>query len=254
MGIPAVAPSLGVTQVELLRSFQLRHDGEGVTLPPGAQRLIAFLALHRGTLQRVFVAGSLWIDSTQDAANANLRTALWRLRRVSYPLVSATATHLSLAPDVAVDLRVQTALAKRIVAGRDGCDRDELEAFLLAGELLPDWYDEWVIVERERFRQMRLHALEKLCDSLAREERYADAIEVGLAAVAGEPLRESAHRAVMRVHVAEGNRGEALRQYELCRRLLAGLGLEPSRDTQQLRRECAGGDDAVTVMGYSART
>src|SRR4029077_18810447 len=57
----------------------------------------------------------------------------------------------------------------------------------------------------------------------------------GLAAVAGEPLRESSHRAVIRAHLADGNVAEAVRQYRLCRRLLNDhLGLEPSDQTDGL--------------------
>lgn len=239
------AGELSVTRVRLLRSFELRHDRERVLLPPGAQRLLAFLALDGGVLTRVYVAGALWIDYNQEAANANLRTALWRLRRLPYPLVDGTATHLSLASEVIVDLRAASDAARRATAGGPDCGDDQLERLLTAGELLPDWYDDWLVVGRERFRQARLHALEALCDALTRGGRYGKAIEVGLAAVAGEPLRESAHRAVMRVHLAEGNRHEALRQYELCRRALAPLGLAPSPETETLRR-CAGGDGAVT--------
>jgi len=96
-------------------------------------------------------------------------------------------------------------------------------------DLLPDWYDEWVIVRRERYRQLRLQALDALCDRLSAEQRYGDAVRVGLAAVAAEPLRESAHRAVVRAHIAEGNFAEALRHYEIYKRILAAeLGLEPS--------------------------
>ena len=43
------------------------------------------------------------------------------------------------------------------------------------GELLPDWYDDWVLLERERFRQLRLHALDALCDDLTRAGRHWDA-------------------------------------------------------------------------------
>jgi DNA-binding SARP family transcriptional activator len=101
--------------------------------------------------------------------------------------------------------------------------------YLLDGDLLPGWYDDWVLFERERLRQLRLHALETLALALAAEGRFAAAVEAGLAAIRTEPLRESAHRVVVRVHLAEGNLTEALRQYELCRRLFrAELGLEPS--------------------------
>src|SRR5439155_9485234 len=94
---------------------------------------------------------------------------------------------------------------------------------------LPDWYDDWLLFERERFRQVSLHALEVLADQLVRAGELSRALEAALSAVRSEPLRESAHRAVIRVHLAEGNRAEAIRHYELCRRLLRErLGVRPS--------------------------
>jgi DNA-binding SARP family transcriptional activator len=65
--------------------------------------------------------------------------------------------------------------------------------------------------------------------------RGGEALEAGLISVEGEPLRESAHRALIRVHLAEGNAGEAVRQYRLCERLLREhLGVEPSHLTREL--------------------
>ena len=99
----------------------------------------------------------------------------------------------------------------------------------LAAELLPDWYDEWVLIERERYRQVGLHALESLCRAADRETPFGRALETGLAAVAGEPLRESAHRALIKAHLAEGNVSEAIRQYRVYRELLRDqLSLDPS--------------------------
>ena len=94
------------------------------------------------------------------------------------------------------------------------------DGLLLSRDLLPDWYDDWVAVERERFRQLRVHALERLCDRLVEAERFGEAIEAGLAAMKSEPLRESAHRALVRAHLAEGNRSEALAQYRRFKALL----------------------------------
>ena len=83
-------------------------------------------------------------------------------------------------------------------------------------------------LDRERFRQIRLHLLETLCEELLEAGRYAQAIEAGYAAVCGEPLRESAYRALIRAHLAEGNTSEAIRQYERFRELLKReLDLEP---------------------------
>ena len=234
------------TSVDLLGSFALRHDGRRVPLPLSAQRLLAFLALRGGVLKRVYVAGTLWIDQSQDAANASLRTTLWRLKRAPHPLIETTPTHLALAKGVTVDLHALIGLTQHLDAGRLDAD---LEEIMDAGEVLPDWYDEWVVIERERFRQVRLHALEALCDVLIDAGRYGRAIEAGLTAVAGEPLRESAHRIVMRAHLAEGNPSEALRQYELCRRLLHDqLGFAPSVETERLRLQCVRRDVAVTAV------
>ena len=106
-----------------------------------------------------------------------------------------------------------------------------------SGELLPDWYDDWVVIERERFRQLRVHALERLCERLTSERRFTEAVETGLAAVEGEPLRESAHRVLIHAHLAEGNAAEALRQYGVFRGLLRDrLGLEPSGQMDALVR------------------
>jgi DNA-binding SARP family transcriptional activator len=234
--------------VHLLRRFEARHAEQSIPLSPAGQRLVAFLALNKGPLTRVYVAGTLWIDYRQEAANANLRTALWRLSRLSCQLIDATLTHLSLAADVVVDVHETLAIAKRAGVNGGDCSEWELERLMAAGELLPDWYDDWTVFERERFRQLRLHALERLCEQLRRQGRLDRALEVGLAAVASEPLRESAHRAVMRVHLAEGNAAEAFHQYDLFRGLLQSrLGVLPSDEMELLLQRCARRDDAVTA-------
>jgi DNA-binding SARP family transcriptional activator len=108
----------------------------------------------------------------------------------------------------------------------------------MSADLLPDWYeDDWVVAHRERYHHLRLHALEAMCERLTAARRYGEAVEAGLAAVRAEPLRESAHQALVRAHLAEGNRFEAARQYRSCRGLLRNeLGLEPSPGLQALVR------------------
>jgi len=215
--------------VSLLNAFELRCDGRVVSLPLSAQRLLAFVALHGRPVLRVYVAGTLWIDASDERAGGSLRSSLWRLNRQGYRLVEATATHLQLAPGIDVDVRRVLRLARRLLDGSaDAADLHGAEG-VLGDELLPDWYDDWLLFERERFRQVSLHALEVLADQLVRAGELSRALEAALSAVRSEPLRESAHRAVIRVHLAEGNRAEAIRHYELCRRLLRErLGVRPS--------------------------
>jgi DNA-binding SARP family transcriptional activator len=212
-------------RLSLLRSFDLRLGDDTVRIPPSARRVLAFLALNGRPLHRVFVAGQIWTESSQDHANACLRTTLWRLRQPGLRLVDARGSELWLAPNVPVDIDDVAERAHRVLDHR--VERDDLARLSSAGDLLPDWYDDWLIVERERFRQLRLLALEALCEELTEAGRYPFAVEAGLAAVAGEPLRESAHRALMKAHLAAGNPVEALNQYRLFRQLIrkeAGLG------------------------------
>lgn len=219
---PPDRPSLG-----LLDGFRLRHRGRTLSLQPGAQRLLAFLALHDRPLHRLYVAGRLWTDSDQEHANASLRTTLWRLRRPGCVLVEATSSQMALATDVVVDVRDAVARAHRVLDNRS--EPRDLAALIGAGDLLPDLYDDWVILERERFRQLRLHSLERLCEDLTAAGAYAAAAEAGLAAIAGEPLRESAHRVLIGTHIAEGNLGEAFRQYRVfCDLAREQLGAPPS--------------------------
>jgi DNA-binding SARP family transcriptional activator len=99
----------------------------------------------------------------------------------------------------------------------------------LGGELLPDWYDDWVVVERERVRHAQLRALEGACRALSARGDYAGAVDAGLRLVAAEPLRESSHRTLIAAHLAEGNVGEAIRQFEAYVRLARDdLGVEPT--------------------------
>jgi DNA-binding SARP family transcriptional activator len=231
-------------RLTLLNAFALECDGVAVQLPASAQRVLAFVALHEHPVRRPYVAGSLWLDSPEERAYANLRSALWRLRRFGSRLVDAEGSELALGRDVEVDLRDCEQLARRAVA-REQRDLDALDVRLFGSDLLPDWYEDWVLIEREHYRQLRLHALDALCEQLTASGRLDEALEAGLAAVAGEPLRESAQRALIRVHLAEGNGGEAIRQYRLYRHLLdEQLGIEPSPLMAELVRDL----DAVETI------
>jgi DNA-binding SARP family transcriptional activator len=236
----------GVVTLGLLQGFRLERDGGSFELPLGIQRLVAFLALHNRPLLRLFVAGNLWIDSNEEHANANLRTALWRLHRLDFHLVDATRSHVSLAPGVVVDLHDLTERARQVLRHETAPTHDDVDAILHGGDLLPDWYDEWILLEREQFRQLRLLALETLCTGLSTAGSYAAAVEAGLACIAAEPLRESAHQALIGAHLAEGNRVEAIRQFRLYESLvLDEFGVEPSAALRRML-DRPGGDGRMT--------
>lgn len=218
----------GRWQVRTLNGFELvGPDGPLRQLQPAAARLIALLALQHVPAQRVRVASTLWMDTTDKRAHANLRSLLWRVQQQYDDLIEVTPTRVSLGDGVEVDLWRSRARARAVLEHR--LTPEPLDIELFAAELLPDWYDEWVIVERERERQRWLHALELLCTWFTLHGEPALGLDAGLAAIAAEPLRESAHRVVISAHLAEGNTAEAVRQYHRYARLLATeMGLRPS--------------------------
>jgi len=235
-----MAPTYRPTvELSLLGSFALLADDAALQLPQPAQRLLAHLAVqHRHRpVRRATLAERMWPDASSGQAASNLRSVLWRLPRPhGRQLVQSGATELSLSPVMGVDLWRVTEVADALCAAEEPVPTpapDDLHA--LGQDLLPDWHDEWLEVERESHRQHRLHALERCSACLREQGRYVEALRAGLTAVRSEPLRESAHRRVIEVHLAEGNHAEALRQYHGYRRLLADeLGLSPSPAMGQL--------------------
>jgi DNA-binding SARP family transcriptional activator len=175
-------------------------------------------------------------DSDVARAASTLRSVLWRLpRERGRALVMADAVEVWIHPDLEVDLWKAEAQAQVLCGSVAPPATDLPELSLLEHDLLPSWHDPWLAVEQEYFRQLRLHALERGADLLCRAGHYPNALAAGLGAVRAEPLRESAHRRVIQVHLAEDNHAEALRQYDGYRRLLADeLGLAPSSSMRRL--------------------
>jgi DNA-binding SARP family transcriptional activator len=221
--------------LRLLDCFTLTCEGRQISVPRSAQRLLAFLALHPHPLRRSHVAGCLWLDSPEDRAYASLRSALWRLQAAGADVIEVRGAQLGLAPSLQVDFRDAACLSRALLDGRGADLQAVADWAMLSGELLPDWDEDWVIVEREHHRQLSLGAMEALSERMLRAGILPQALEVALAVFAREPLRETAHRLMIRVHLADGNSFEAIRQYHLYERLaLTRIGIPPSPQMRQL--------------------
>lgn len=253
----------GRLDLSLIGGFLLLVDGRPVDLTVALQRLVALLAIRSRPIRRVLVAGLMWPDCDETRARANLRSALWRLRKADAGIVTGDDLEIRLGSEVRVDMRdTVDALLDSIEHGPPPPDA----AGTMGDELLPGWYDDWVLVERERFRQRRLRLLEEIAERQAAAGRYAAAVDAAMSAVAAEPLRETAHRTLMRIHLDEGNVSEALRAYRFyASLLLEHLYIEPSARMRALLHEAtggggcparisfagdAGGYDAVTRLGH----
>jgi len=216
------------------------HNGKHLSVPEGSKRLLVFLALNGGRAYRRHAAGTLWPDGGDSRASGNLRSALWRLREAGVDVVNADKATLALRPDLKVDVVTLSKWAARIIEGDVRYSDVRIgQMNLEALDLLPGWYDDWVIFERERLRQRMLHALEALSRYLLETRRLGEAVEAAMTAVSVDPLRESAQRLLVEAHLAEGNLVEARRSFaHYCVLLRAELDVEPGSEFVALADRC----------------
>lgn len=222
-----------LVSLTLLDGFAVKHGGTETRLGAAERRLVALIALRPRPLSRQQLSALLWPHLDDATAAASLRSTLSRLRTASPNLLTRDASYVRLGADVRVDAWALEALAARLVDGRDAPGEVALDR--LSGELLPDWDEDWVAFERERLRDLCLHAIEAQATRLAGALRFADAILAACEALRLDPLRESAARTLIGIHLAEGNQAQAARSYlDFRQRLRAALGIEPSETMRAL--------------------
>lgn len=219
------------------------------TLPPltsgRSTALLAYLALHRdGPVPRQRLSFLLWPDSTEAQARTNLRKALHVLRHElpdleRYLYVTSRSIHWHEDADCWVDVEAFDHHLRSV--DLDGADTDAQVAALQAavdlhrGELLPDLYDDWAIAERERLRDRYHAALTRLARLCAESGEHDRAVSAASALVRGDPLQEAAHRLLMQVRDAAGDRAAAVRAYHECvSTLRRELGVDPTPETTAL--------------------
>jgi DNA-binding SARP family transcriptional activator len=238
-GVAANSETTSGLEVCVLGTFRFRAGGSALpAMLGGSQRLLALLALRDRALMRASVAGTLWPESSEDHAHSSLRSALGRLSRLTRDALVVTPLDLCLADGVTLDIRESRALAHRVLDADADARPEDLSTSAVAAlslDVLPDWYEDWLLMEGEEWRQLRLHALEAVAERLLTAQRFGEATGAALAAIRAEPLRESARGVLIRVHLAEGNQSEALAEFARYSALLqAELGLEPTPRLREL--------------------
>lgn len=221
-------------QLQLLGTWDLQFDGRHVHVPRSAQRLITALVLLDAR-PRAYLSGLLWPDSSDEQAAGNLRNCVWRISHDFPGLLSASKDPLALSPGVRVDTRLLAAALDSDGAFPGPPYAKETIEVLGRAELLPGWYEDWVMHSQERIRELRINALERMAELSLGAAQVATATDAALAAVAVDPLRESAHRLLIQSHLAAGNRASAHRAYsKLQSRLNEELGIPPSPELESL--------------------
>jgi predicted ATPase/DNA-binding SARP family transcriptional activator len=225
-------------EVRLLGSFQLKFGKKRVDLSSrSAQSLFAFLILNAGTsYRREKLAGQLWPDSTEESARDYLRHALWRIRKALQSASSASYLHaddLTIWFDAAAHYWLDAAALLKVT---EEASADELVTVLSAysGELLPGFYDEWVVLEREHLQAIYERKMGYLLTELEQAGRWAEVLEWGERWIALGQKPESAYRALMSAHAASGNKSKVAVVYQRCVQAMQEFGFEPSAQTREL--------------------
>ena len=231
----------------LFGGFDAQVD-DGTPLPltsRKAQALLAYLAVRPGQLHpRDKLATLLWPDTSDEQARQSLRVALVALRRalrsVGPALLISRAESLGLA---ALALEVDVVAFERCISS--GTPEALTEAArLYRGDLLAGFrvteapFEDWLTAERRRLSELAVEGLGKLLQHQLAEGPASAAVQTALRLVALDPLQEPVHRALMRLYVAQGRRGAALTQYQVCVAVLRReLGADPENETRRLYQD-----------------
>jgi DNA-binding SARP family transcriptional activator len=235
-------------RLNLLGSFAAEAGAEQAAIlgkaPKKVRALLAYLALNPGVAHpRQKLAALLWEESGESQARQSLRQALADLRqalsRDHDGLICSNETVTLRTGSIDVDVfELERACAS---GGAEALDR---AVALYRGDLLEGLdtrapaFDDWLALERSRLREQALNAMTRLLEDLCATGAIESGLRVALRVLTLDPLRESAHRALMQLYAKQARYGSALKQYQTCRRVLKReLGVEPEPATRALHAE-----------------
>jgi serine/threonine protein kinase/DNA-binding SARP family transcriptional activator len=228
--------------IRLFGQFSVQIDGRPIELPSRpAQSLLAYLVLNAGKVnRREKLAGLIWQDTTEENSRRYLRTALWRIRK-SLGQDRESGEDYILADKISVTFNDKTNFS--VDAGTlardyqgEPCPEDLIDDLsLFGGELLPGFYDDWVVLEREVLNVSFERKIQRLLDCLVQEKRWTEILEWGERWIALGHVPEPAYRALMLAYGALGDISGVVAVYQRCIKSLMGeLGVEPSEQTREL--------------------
>jgi non-specific serine/threonine protein kinase len=244
-------------EVRLLGTFEIKYKNKDVRITSRpAQSLFAHLIINAGAShRREKLAGMLWPDSLEETARDNLRHALWRVRKA---LESGSSTRFLHADDLIIKFEVSsdywldTAELEKV---SETASADDLMAILSAyqGELLPGFYDEWVVLEREHLQSVFEHHMARLMSLLQTEKRWLDILDWGERWIKLGQKPEPAYRVLMSAHTAKGDMSKVAATYERCVKSLREFGMEPSKQTKELYENLKSGKDTPKSVPVSTK-
>jgi predicted ATPase/DNA-binding SARP family transcriptional activator/Tfp pilus assembly protein PilF len=225
-------------KVRLIGKFDIQYDGHPVILSSrAAQSLFAYLILTAGTLhRREKLAGILWPEESEQKARTYLRHELWRIRKA---LPKASNAEYLLADNLTVGFNQSSAYWFDVAALKNLSDQATADETIVRlsfydDELLPGFYEDWVVSEREQLQVLFEQKIACLLDMLEKEQRWQDMLKWAERWVSLAQAPEAAYRALMVAYDALGDHTKVVSAYERCKQALRELDLEPSERTRAL--------------------
>jgi DNA-binding SARP family transcriptional activator len=242
-------------RVRLLGRLGIEHGQrwlDGSALPGRQGRIVlAYLALCHHPVSRDELADLVWADALTTSWERDLSAVVSKVRAALDSVDLGSLLHgalgcyeLRLPPTSTVDVED----AVRFVEDAESAWRVENRAVAIPAAataanlarrpFLPAERGMWIERRRDDLRATLLRALDLLAQGLAGGQYEHDAVRYTKEAVALDPYRETSYVQLMRLHISQGNRAEAVRAYEQCRAILAhDLGVTPSSQTEAVYRQ-----------------
>lgn len=236
----------------------LGPDGGEITVPSRkSMALLAYLAANRGqAAARERIMALLWGDRFDQQARQSLRQTLYSLRKLlgeqGEEALAVSGDNISLNPS---HVRTDVAEFERLAASNEAEALEEAMRLyrgpLLAGFAIRDAaFMEWLESERTRLQDVAATVLYRLAKYCKAAGRYDDALTTARRLLELNPLREKAHRLLMRIYAKSGDRSQALLQYQRCAELLhRELGVEPDFITIRTYEEIKASGEAAEEEG-----
>lgn len=259
---------MSVLRIQLFGGVQLlRADDTAISLQPTVQIFLAYLLLNRHRPHcREVLSGLFWAERDESQARRCLSTALWRLRQELEPdgtqrgafVVTTDSGEIGFNGrsdaywlDIAA-FEEKTGRGLNAASAEMGAtEAQQLEeaAELYTGDLLEGFYDDWVLAHRERLRAQYIRCLDRLMRYHSRRQAYEQGIHYGRKILEMDPLREEIHRELIRLYEQNGERPQAVRQYQQCCQILTEeMDISPMPETQALYKQLIAANGRTAVI------